>query len=348
MTPSAARKLKHLQMSRGGLSSAAENAHEPGIRAAGRSRSGSEIRIVDGRAVGLSVSTSGSPFVTPAMTPIGGLSPRVARKADRHVRFTSDGDLPERRVGSTSNFTLYLPETDEEEAILPSESDEDSDASGKDGELPPSAAETSSSSSGLLHRLRRLSETRFTSSSADTKEGEAEEKDGMEAKADGTIMYIEPPSSPRLQVPHLDEPPLQQHVPHTFLSHRTRRSARDGHVSPYNPHNPFFGYPATTSPSATFRLHSSATSSGTPQHLHSRRRKRDLLRTLTYLFVLRILASYRRLRWRVGLVWREVARTITVGGGMRGNKVEMKTSFGGISMLRGCRVRRRGPSWRSR
>ncbi|EST06893.1 CRAL-TRIO domain protein [Kalmanozyma brasiliensis GHG001] len=292
MTPSAARKLKHLQMSRGDLSSAAESAH-----LGGRSRSGSEPKIVDGRAVGLSVSVGASPYATPSITPVGPLSPRVtrARNPDRHVRFSSDrSESPPRRVGATSNFTLYLPEEDEE-AILPSES-EDSDASGKDGELPPTPAP-----SGLLNRLRRLSD--FTSS------GNPPKPVSDTPTADGTIMYIEP-SSPRLQVELFDEPPLQ-HVPHTFLSHRTRRSKRDGLVSPYNANNPFFGYPAIqpTAQEATFRLNRSAT----PQHLHSRRRKRDLLRTLTYLFVLRILAFHRRLRWRMSLVWREAARTLSVG-----------------------------------
>ncbi|TKY89820.1 hypothetical protein EX895_001117 [Sporisorium graminicola] len=308
MTPSAARKLKHLQMSRGDLSSAAENAHS-----AGWSRPGSEPRIVDGRAVGLSVSVGASPFVTPSATPAGPLSPRVARSKnpDRHVRFSAARDRsasPQRRVGATSNFTLYLPQEDEE-AVLPSESEE-SDASGKDGELPPTATNAAVGGGGLLNRLRRFSETRFTSkdsqSAPETQDADADE---VEASG-GTIMYIEP-SSPRLQVDHLDEPPLQ-HVAHTLLSHRTRRSARDGLVSPYNANNPFFGYPAYNppTPEATFRLNRSAT----PQHVHSRRRKRDLLRTLTYLFVLRILAFNRRLRWRMSLVWREVGRALSVGG----------------------------------
>ncbi|CBQ68291.1 conserved hypothetical protein [Sporisorium reilianum SRZ2] len=299
MTPSAARKLKHLQMSRGDLASAAENAHS-----AGWSRSGSEPRIVDGRAVGLSVSVGASPFVTPSATPAGPLSPKVARarNAERHVRFSArDRSVsPQRRVGATSNFTLYLPHEDDE-AVLPSESEE-SDASGKDGELAPAATGAAAGGGGLLNRLRRFSETRFAAKDADASEAKPD-------AGDGTIMYIEP-SSPRLQVEHLDEPPLQ-HVAHPLLSHRTRLSARDGLVSPYNANNPFFGYPAynPTSAEATFRLSRSAT----PQHLHSRRRKRDLLRTLTYLFVLRILALHRRLRWRMSLVWREAARTLSVG-----------------------------------
>ena len=302
MTPSAARKLRHLQMSRGDLSSAAENAQRPAL---------AEPKIVDGKAVGLSVNVGSatSPFVTPSATPMGPLSPKMARlrNADRHVRFSSDRSAsPQRRVGTTSNFTLYLPDEDDE-AILPSESEE-SDASGKDGELPPTLHNPSG---GLLNRLRRFSETRFSSkdpSSADASP-QQDDADKAAAAADGTIMYIEP-ASPRLQVDHLDEPPLQ-HVPHTMLSHRTRRSARDGFVSPYNANNPFFGYPAynPTTSEATFRLNRSVT----PQHLHSRRRKRDLLRTLTYLFVLRILAVHRRLRWRMSLIWREVARTIRLG-----------------------------------
>ncbi|CDU25205.1 uncharacterized protein SPSC_05039 [Sporisorium scitamineum] len=305
MTPSAARKLKHLQMSRGDLSSAAENAHSTGW-----SRSASEPRIVDGRAVGLSVSVGASPFITPSATPAGPLSPKVARSRnpDRHVRFSARdrSASPQRRVGATSSFTLYLPQGDEE-AVLPFESEE-SDASGKDGELPPTP--TTGAGGGLLNRLRRFSETCFTSKDAQPQHAEEN------TETDGTIMYIEP-SSPRLQVEHIDEPPLQ-HVAHTLLSHRTRRSARDGLVSPYNANNPFFGYPTYNppTPEATFRLNRSVTL----QHLHPRRRKRDLLRTLTYLFVLRILAFHRRLRWRMSLVWREVARTMSTGANGAGGE----------------------------
>ncbi|SAM84383.1 uncharacterized protein UBRO_05626 [Ustilago bromivora] len=327
MTPSAASKLKHLQMSRGDLSSAAA---EHGYAGTGRARSVSDPRvsIVDGRAVGLSVSTGVSPFVTPAMTPVGPLSPRIGRSnPDRHVRFSSDREASSlRRVGATSNLKLYLPEQDEE-ALLPSES-EDSDASGKDGELltPPNTNQ-----GGLLNRLRRLSETRFTSTSpSNYKPQDAQEK---QPEAEGTIMYIDPTrSSAHLQVPHLDEPPLRQHLPHTLLSHRTRRSARDGLVSPYNANNPFFGYPAynpqasANHPQATFRL----SPSGTPQHLHSRRRKRDLLRTLTYLFVLRILALRRRLRWRFALLWRQVRTTFAIGANANANAKGEKGEKGGV------------------
>ncbi|KAJ1024395.1 hypothetical protein NDA18_004562 [Ustilago nuda] len=311
MTPSAASKLKHLQMSRGDLSSAAAQHAYAGT---GRARSVSDARvsIVDGRAVGLSVSTGVSPFVTPAMTPVGPLSPRIDRSnPDRHVPFSSDREAsPLRRVGATSNLKLYLHEQDEE-ALLPSES-EDSDASGKDGELltPPNTNQ-----GGLLDRLQRLSETHFTSSSrSNYKPQDALEK---QREAEGTIMSIHPTRS----CAHLDEPPVQQHLAHMLFSHRTRRSARDGLVSPYNANNPFFGYPAynpqasANQPQPTFRLGAS----GTPQHLHSRRRKRDLLRTLTYLFVLRILALHRRLRCRFTLLWRQVRTTFAIGANANAN-----------------------------
>lgn len=271
MTPGAVRKLRSLQMSRGGL----------------------EARVgPDGKAIGLSVSTSTSPYATPAMTPSGGLSPRVARRADRHVRFSSSDDYSS-RIGTTS----YAYSQPDELPLSESESDD----SGKDGALPPTDPP-----SGLMNRLRRLS----FSSSPKTPE-EAEEGEGM-------MMYIAPPtptssSSPRLQVPYLSE----------RLSHRTRRSHRDGHVSPYNANNPFFGYPAT------FRL-----SKETPQHLHDRRRWRDLLRTLTYLFVLRILAFHRRIRWRAALVWKVVSGR---GGGemdkRRFSASEARTA-GGVSKAR--------------
>lgn len=336
MTPSAARKLKHLQMSRGDLSSAAEHAQEFDPRITGRARSDSNPRIENGRAVGLNVNVGGWPLssssahTTPFMTPAGPLSPRTPRatrssNVDRHVRFSSPRHRslspPARRVGTSSSFTLYLPEPNDEDTALPSESEE-SDASGKDGEKPVTKP-------GLLSRLRRLSETGRSPTKATTQEETG-------AEQDGTLMYIEP-GSPQLQVPDLNEPPLQN-MPHTFLSHRTRRAGRDGHVSPYHANNPYFGYPAyidssaASASAATSGQYSqmSATSASsvqqqggfslssyaaaTPRHLHVRRRKRDLLRTLTYLFVLRILALHRRVRWRVALVWREVVRTLSVGG----------------------------------
>lgn len=71
--------------------------------------------------------------------------------------------------------------------------------------------------------------------------------------------------------------------------------------SPYNATNPFYGYPATryvpTGPSGTVNL---------PQvrPYHGRRRKRDLVRTLSYLATLRVLALHRKLKLRFTFFWR--------------------------------------------
>ncbi|BGP53321.1 hypothetical protein JCM8202v2_000880 [Rhodotorula sphaerocarpa] len=62
--------------------------------------------------------------------------------------------------------------------------------------------------------------------------------------------------------------------------------------SPYNTSNPHFGYPAYVPPS-------SLDPSGTPRSRFPRRRKRDLVRTLTYLAALRFLALHRAIRYRL-------------------------------------------------
>ena len=43
---------------------------------------------------------------------------------------------------------------------------------------------------------------------------------------------------------------------------------------------------------------------------HSRRRKRDLVRTLSYLAALRILAVHRNLKWRLALSWDWISETL--------------------------------------
>lgn len=62
--------------------------------------------------------------------------------------------------------------------------------------------------------------------------------------------------------------------------------------SPYNTSNPHFGYPAYLPPS-------SLDPSGTPRSRFPRRRKRDLVRTLTYLAALRFLALHRSIQRRL-------------------------------------------------
>ncbi|GAA5955131.1 hypothetical protein JCM21900_001620 [Sporobolomyces salmonicolor] len=76
----------------------------------------------------------------------------------------------------------------------------------------------------------------------------------------------------------------------------TRFGAHDMQpMSPYNASNPHFGYPAVVPPS-------SLDPSGIPRPHFPRRRKRDLVRTLTYLAALRFLALHRAIQWRLSVV----------------------------------------------
>ncbi|WFD30777.1 hypothetical protein MSPP1_001801 [Malassezia sp. CBS 17886] len=92
-----------------------------------------------------------------------------------------------------------------------------------------------------------------------------------------------------------------------YLSWRAHKYAQmDGHVSPYNIENPYFGYPAayvdtedpndTASTTSVVNVTGEARMPGLSRPLRVKRRKRDLLRTLTYLFMLRLLSMYRQAR----------------------------------------------------
>lgn len=308
LTPSAARKLRDLQMTQG-----ASDPHDEERRAP-RSRTNSEVRVENGVALGLTVNTAG---LSPAVTPISGRSPAVRgrRDVERQVRFSvssrNNSYSPRHRIGASSGFNLP-PSTEDETLGL---SDSESDASGKDGEKVVDANENNG---GFLSRWRRPSFGRASERpSLKEKEAEAGAESG---DSDDTVTYIDP-GSPQLQVPNISEPPLYwTAVPqHTFLSQRTRKyNGQDGHVSPYNSNNPFFGYPAYIGPQTPSSQESAGgfrlLHSKTPQHLHARRRKRDLMRTLTYLFVLRVLAFHRKLRWQASLIWKEFARSVSVAG----------------------------------
>ncbi|KDN44526.1 hypothetical protein K437DRAFT_257048 [Tilletiaria anomala UBC 951] len=124
--------------------------------------------------------------------------------------------------------------------------------------------------------------------------------------------------SPQRQTRDIDEPPLAgerpYHPPRFVSVNRSRKYNKPGQVSPYNAENPFFGYPAYIAPlvpDGRPALQSDlgnrfSLSSQTPRHMHARRRKRDLVRTLSYLFFLRILAAHRSVRWRFKLLWRQI------------------------------------------
>lgn len=92
-----------------------------------------------------------------------------------------------------------------------------------------------------------------------------------------------------------------------YLSRRAHMYAEmEGHVSPYNIENPYFGYPASyVNEQGSIGLDmskSGARPAGFSRELHVRRRKRDLVRTLTYLFVLRLVRLYRWIRRSIYVV----------------------------------------------
>ncbi|BGP22182.1 hypothetical protein JCM10295v2_001060 [Rhodotorula toruloides] len=77
-------------------------------------------------------------------------------------------------------------------------------------------------------------------------------------------------------------------------------------MSPYNASNPHFGYPAYVPPSALDPY-------GIPRPHHYRRRKRDLVRTLTYLAALRFLALHRTIQYRLNLIVAMLLRITGLG-----------------------------------
>ncbi|KWU45647.1 hypothetical protein RHOSPDRAFT_32569 [Rhodotorula sp. JG-1b] len=77
-------------------------------------------------------------------------------------------------------------------------------------------------------------------------------------------------------------------------------------LSPYNTSNPHFGYPAYVPPS-------SLDPSGTPRSRFPRRRKRDLVRTLTYLAALRFLALHRSIQHRLNVLVAVLLRLTGLG-----------------------------------
>jgi hypothetical protein len=167
---------------------------------------------------------------------------------------------------------------------------------------------------GTWHRSSRISPSQQFESLVDERGNFYEAlQQGGENHDDGD------PGSPQLQVHDINEPPLSGRNPFQpprFISvNRSKKYAGPGQVSPYNADNPFFGYPAYIAPllpsgsrpSAIRKSSRFDLSDPTPRHLHARRRKRDLVRTLAYLFFLRILAAHRNVRWRLRMFWREWA-----------------------------------------
>ncbi|GAA5901847.1 SEC14 family lipid-binding protein [Sporobolomyces salmoneus] len=94
--------------------------------------------------------------------------------------------------------------------------------------------------------------------------------------------------------------PLSTTVTDTALSEHAMRR-----MSPYNASNPHFGYPAVV-PSSRIDP------SGIPRP-HHHKRKRDLLRTLTYLAALRFLALHRAIRYRLSIIFATLFKLTGLG-----------------------------------
>ncbi|PWN43177.1 hypothetical protein IE81DRAFT_322690 [Ceraceosorus guamensis] len=398
LTPVAARKLHHLQMTRGVPDEDSSATPRARKRATSDPRKGgpadqrqSSSASASGAATP-SQSATRSPThrrprvrstasVTPGMG--AAASAMTGRRRDRNVHFHASPSIspavtrdhsPVRRVGSLRDFRLSLPQHVPGTGVDPlharrggsGSEGEDSDhsaASGKVGEKlgrgrrqTPTQTRKDPSSSALGFFARWRSGSRGSASTSGDQEkayreslraqqaaqsqvtspviDETDAREMTEAERHQSQEIDTPPQSaidealqnepgsPRLQVPFIEEPPLSAGLsgPARYLSRRSRRAQNlPGHVSPYNASNPFWGYPAYTSSSgdgedSRFSLHQMH-----PQHMHVRRRKRDLLRTLSYLFVLRLLSSHRSIRAQIIYLWRSFARAVSVGGDADGD-----------------------------
>ncbi|SCV72814.1 BQ2448_4351 [Microbotryum intermedium] len=103
-----------------------------------------------------------------------------------------------------------------------------------------------------------------------------------------------------------DVSPSRRHVHlHTSRLSSARLGGSQTDLSPYNLSNPYYGYPAVV-PSR------SVDPTKVPRPHHDRRRKRDLVRTLTYLAALRFLSLHRNLKARIEFVIRVLLRLVTL------------------------------------
>ncbi|WFC95323.1 hypothetical protein MBRA1_001970 [Malassezia brasiliensis] len=111
-----------------------------------------------------------------------------------------------------------------------------------------------------------------------------------------------------------EQTPTEHNTVTHYFSWRAHKYAQmDGHVSPYNIENPYFGYPASyvdhdvphdeASTTSVVNTTDRSSQPGLSRQLRVRRRKRDLLRTLGYLFVLRLVNLYRQTRHTVIVVY---------------------------------------------
>lgn len=245
-----------------------------------------------------------------------------------------------RRDRSLRDFRLAneaIADDDEEDD---SDSDVDSEKSGKTGEVNVDVRERTAGGSKRRRIGRLLSFSGWRRPSEERRQSKYSQvpvqgQQDPRACDDNNNAYEceEMMPSPQLQLPDdvlPTEPPiastsssrtLDPNKPPRFLSRRSRKLEKvPGAVSPYNASNPFWGYPAWIVPSSqgddehdddesdftgtgtmttSQRARRASSSQGRPIQMTVRRRWRDLFRTLSYLFVLRILSLHRSMRWKV-------------------------------------------------
>lgn len=230
--------------------------------------------------------------------------------------------IPIKRVGSLRDFRLLENDlAGVDDGILDTSdsnsanSDEESSKSGKAGHKGSADKDVSASRTRRFFSLwRRGTQTAIAPKDSEKKEP-SEKQEEAEEEEDGDLTLLPPepigPDSPQLQVPDIEEPPLSE-LTGTFSRRSRLYGSLPGHVSPYNKANPFYGYPAYPVNAGGSGM--TATENDPRKRYQFRRRKRDLVRTLIYLFVLRLLALHRHVRSALLSSYRLAIRAVAVGG----------------------------------
>ena len=181
--------------------------------------------------------------------------------------------------------------------------------------LLPSKDIISESPTGMIGSAQRRRRARFglegQSSASETSGTEATEdwdQESLSSEDSGTVLASNDASmETRAESLARLKTQLEQGG-HSVRSHPASQRRLAGTISPYNSINPFYGYPAQRFLPSTSEAGYGKTPSIRP--FHSRRRKRDLIKTLSYLFALRLLAAHRKLKWRLSVAWRIVWDTL--------------------------------------
>lgn len=327
LPPSAMNKLHNLQMTRG------QDA---------RLRTISDAATIHDLGIERRSSANPSPIISRSTSPERSRQRRRTMTnqsgRNRNVRFEAGQDLhgdttetefnhkgiPIRRIGSLRDFRLLENDlAGVDDGILDTSdsnsanSDEESSKSGKAGHKGSNDKDASASRTKRFFSLWRKGHqsTNAAANVVTENKEEPSNADETEGEQDGDLTLLPPepiaPDSPRLQVPDIEEPPLSE-MTGTFSRRSRLYGSLPGHVSPYNEANPFYGYPAY--PVHAIGNGTMATGNDPRKRYQFRRRKRDLVRTLIYLFVLRLLALHRHVRSALISSYRITIRAISVGG----------------------------------